>query len=238
MAYLGYRMNRRKDSILEINRGLILPYLFITVLFPATLIPAVFGGAFSRYFLAIIFLAAYFGYVVLMIRNRGSEIMEGSDEPYFHHIVKNSVLGGLVQLVVASLLLYYASSLLVQSVSAVASAIGVGALALSIIIIPAATAIPETASALIWTWRGKDTLGIGALVGEKILFATFYPGIGLLITAWSLNIYAYISVLTTVLVSLVLLYYIARQKIPWSVLLIGFAFFIAYAVFVFLPVIR
>jgi len=38
---------------------------------------------------------------------------------------------------------------------------------LAIIVVPAATAVPETASALIWGFRGKDTLSLASLVGEK-----------------------------------------------------------------------
>ena len=53
-----------------------------------------------------------------------------------------------------------------SAVNQIAVALGVSVLGLAIIVIPAATAVLETASALIWAFRGKDTLSIGSLVGE------------------------------------------------------------------------
>lgn len=236
VVLVGYRLKKRKDTVLEVERGLITPYIFVTVLFPATLIPALIGGSLARYAFAVLFLAAYLIYVVLMAKRKGGEAMEEVEEPYLYRIVRNKLGAGVLQLAIATVLLYFASSLLVQSVNAVAVTAGISALGLSIILIPAATAIPETISALIWAWRGKDTLSIGSLVGEKVLYATFYPGLGLLITPWVLDVYAYISVLTTVLVSLVLLYYVLRQRLPWYALLIGMGFFLAYAILIFSPV--
>ena len=98
--------------------------------------------------------------------------------------------------------------------------------------VPAATAIPETSSALIWGYRGKDTLSVGSLVGEKILYSTFYPGMGLLLTSWVLDIHAYMSVAATTVISLILLFYIRRQRLPWYGLCFGLFFFVAYAVMV------
>ena len=233
VVLLGYSQRTRRDTVLEVGRGLTTPYVFITVLFPLTLVPALVGGEFARYAFAAVFLAAYFAYVAMMVRSKGGETIEGAEEPYLHRLVENHLRAGAIQLAAAAVLLYLASSLLVQSVTAVAASTGISALGLSIILIPAATAIPETISALIWAWRGKDTLSIGSLVGEKVLYATFYPGLGLLITGWKLDVYAYISVLTTFMVSVVLLYFILRRKIPWYALMIGLIFFVAYTVFVF-----
>ncbi len=97
-----------------------------------------------------------------------------------------------------------------------------------------ATAIPETASALIWGYRGKDTLSIGSLVGEKVLYSTFYPGLGLFLTPWQLDIHASLSVAVTVVVSLTLLYYIMKQKLPWYGLCVGLVFFVGYSLLVLL----
>jgi cation:H+ antiporter len=232
----GYRLKARNDRVLKVDRGLITPYIFITALFPATLLPALIGGSLVRYAFASIFLASYVIYVILMVKRTGGDIMEVVDEPYFHRLLKNGLGAGALQLAIAAALLYWASSLLVQAVNAVSVAVGISALGLSIILIPAATAIPETISALIWAWRGKDTLSIGSLVGEKVLYATVYPALGLLVTPWALDVYAYASVLTTFLVSLVLLYYILRGRLPWYALMIGMGFFLAYAVFIFSPI--
>jgi len=233
VAIIGYRLKKRQDTVLEVSKHLVLPYAFIIVLFPATLIPSLFNSIIVRYGFALLFFGAYAVYVILTVRKKNLESIEEAEEPYIGRFVGHLTYGGAVQLIAAVILIYFASTQMVASVRAIADAIGISALGLSIILIPAATAIPETASAIIWTWSGKDTLGVGALVGEKILFATFYPALGLLLTAWILDIYAYVSVAATTVVSLILLYFVYKQRIPWYAMLSGLAFFIAYAVIIF-----
>jgi cation:H+ antiporter len=82
---------------------------------------------------------------------------------------------------------------------------------------------------LIWAYRGKDTLALGSLVGEKILYSTVYPGLGLFLTQWNLDAHAYSSVAATTVVSLLILYFIKREAVPWYGLLLGIVFFVAYA---------
>jgi cation:H+ antiporter len=106
-------------------------------------------------------------------------------------------------------------------------------LGLALIVVPAATAIPETTSALIWGYRGKDTLSLGSLVGEKILYSTFYPAMGLFLTSWALDRHAYFSVLATTVISFILLLFILRKKMPWWGLCFGLFFFVAYAILIF-----
>jgi cation:H+ antiporter len=135
---------------------------------------------------------------------------------------------------VAAVLLYFGSRYLVSSVATIAQRINASPLGVAMIIIPAATAIPETITALIWGYRGKDTLSIGSLVGEKILYSTFYPALGLFLTSWVLDDHAIFSVIVTTVISLILLYYIRKQRLPWYGLLFGLGFFVAYGILIFL----
>ncbi len=234
-AFIAYKVGRRKTSVLAVSRRLLMPYVFITVLFPMTLIPAIIGGATVRYIFGAIFLGAYLVYVTLMYREKSAEHLEDSAIPYTCRVVNNPVLGGVIQLAAAVIMLYYSSHLMVSTVAAIASDMGISALALALVLIPAVTAIPETASDLIWAWNGKDNLCLGALVGEKVLYSTFYPGIGLFMTAWVLDVYAYFSVLVCFTVSVVLMYFVSKHRLPWYFLLIGLVFFVAYAVSIFVP---
>jgi cation:H+ antiporter len=135
-----------------------------------------------------------------------------------------------LQLIVSAVILYFAARQMVGLVNQIALGLGLSLMGLAIIVVPAATAIPETASALIWGFRGKDTLSIASLVGEKVLYTTLFPGIGLILTAWVLDIHAYLSVLAT---TLMMLFFISRKKIPWYGLTLGFFFFVAYAIMIF-----
>jgi len=228
---IGFYLKRRNDLVLEVDRALILPYAVISVAFPLTVVPALLG--FHRLF-GLLFLLIYIAYTVSMYKSGMSEKIEEAGEPYVCVIIPNRKFGGVLQLIAAVILLYYGSHGLVNSVDAVSREIGISALGLALIIIPAATAIPETASALIWSYRGKDTLSIASLIGEKVLYSTFYPGIGLLVTSWTLDIHAYLSVLGTTVISLILLYFVTRQRIPWWGLMFGFFFFIGYSILIFI----
>jgi len=230
MVLLGFYMKRRDDLVLEVDRALVLPYALISITFPLTLVPVYLG---HHTIFGMLFLGIYIAYTISMYKRGMSEKIEGAEEPYVCVIIPNRKFGGIIQLIAAVILLYYGSKGLVASVDLVSRELGISALGLALIIIPAATAIPETASALIWSYRGRDTLSIASLIGEKILYSTFYPGLGLLVTAWTLDVHAYLSVAGTTVISLLLLYFIAKQKFPWWGLIFGLFFFVGYAILIF-----
>jgi cation:H+ antiporter len=234
---IGFYLRTRKGRSLRVDKTLAIPYIFIMILFPLTLVPSFIPGHAVKYLFAAFFFAAYVLYLWLMFRRKMAELIEESEETYISKCLpKNETIrtaGSFVQLLAAIGLLYWGSKLMVGSVSTLSESLQVSPMGLALIIVPAATAIPETISAIIWGYRGKDTLALGALVGEKILFSTFYPALGMLLTAWTLDIHTYLSVVATTVVSLILLIYVLRTKIPWYAMLSGLAFFVFYAVFVF-----
>lgn len=58
-ALIGYYLKRRDDLVLEVDRTLITPYLFITLLFPLTLVPAIIGYSYA---FGVFFLSTYVVY--------------------------------------------------------------------------------------------------------------------------------------------------------------------------------
>ncbi|MCD6494259.1 MAG: sodium:calcium antiporter [Archaeoglobaceae archaeon] len=229
-ALIGYYLKKRNDLVLKAEKDLAIPYVFVTILFPLTLLPSLVG---YNFVFGTLFLTVYVYYVYLMYKRRRSIVIEEAEEPIVCKLVPHPVYGSMLQLIAAVLLLYKGSHDMVGSVDLLAKQIGISAMGLALIIVPAATAIPETSTAIIWGFRGKDTLCIGSLVGEKVLYSTFYPGIALFVTSWKLDIHAYMSVVATTLVSLLLLYYIFKERIPWYGLCLGMFFFIGYTVLVF-----
>ncbi len=85
---------------------------------------------------------------------------------------------------------------------------------------------------MIWGFKGKDTLSISSLVGEKILYSTIYPGMALLLIPWNLDIYVFLSVFATTLVSILYSIFIFRRKFSVYYLTIGFIFFIIYIILI------
>jgi cation:H+ antiporter len=234
---VGFLTKQRSNLTLTVDKTLRIPYIFVIILFPLALVPAFVQSAVIKHLCGIIFVGAFIFYIWLMHKERMAELIEEADMPYFTKLLpespRNGLIMAIVQLAVATAVLYFGSSTLVSSVDKLATSIGVSTMGLAVIIIPAATAIPETASAIIWSFKGKDTFSIGSLVGEKILYCTFYPGLALFTTNWVLDLHAYLSVAATTVVSLILLYFIAKQKMPWWGLCIGFVFFVGYAFIVF-----
>lgn len=234
---IGYFSKKRASTTLVVDKTLSIPFIFIIVLFPLTLIPGFIHLVWVKYLFGVLFLGLFVFYVQLMYRHRMAEMIEEAEEltlaRFFPKSLSSQTPVLLVQIIIAVVLLYFGSRFLVSSVAALSQNINVSPLGVALVVIPAATAIPETITALIWGYGGKDTLSIGALVGEKILFSTFYPALGLFITAWVLDIHAIFSVIATTVISLILLYFILKQRLPWYALFFGILFFIAYAVLVF-----
>lgn len=228
-ALIGYSVKSREHNFLEVSKTLVIPFIFVTILFPLTLIPSLIGIDILRYLFGIFFLVAYIGYVTLMYRRKTSEPIENASEPYICVICPPRTAGGFIQLAISVAVLYFGADLLVRLVNQIAIASGFSLMGLAIILVPAATAVPETSSALIWAFRGKDTLSIGSLVGEKVLYTTLFPGLGLMLTTWVLDIHVYLAVLGTTIVSLMMLLLISRRRIHWYALTLGLIFFVAYA---------
>jgi cation:H+ antiporter len=233
LVLLSFILKKRNHSYMEVSRTLAIPFIFVTILFPLTLIPSFFSSRLLHFLFGLVFLFSYLIYLTIMYRRRSLEVISEAQQPYFCRVLRNRELAGFVQLIVSVVILYFGASQLVAAVNQIAVSFGVSVLGLAIIIIPAATAVPETASALIWAFRGKDTLSIGSLVGEKVLYSTLYPAIGLFVTAWTLDSQVYVSVLATSVVSSMMLLFIYRKKIPWYGLILGLAFFAAYVVLTF-----
>jgi cation:H+ antiporter len=233
----GYFMKKRAGTSMVIDKTLSLPYIFIIIIFPLTLIPGFVHITWVRYCFGIFFLAVFIFYMQLMYRKRTAELMEESEGLTFARFVPESPSSRKIalsaQILVAVAALYFGSRFMVSSVATISQRINVSPLGLAMIIIPAATAIPETITAIIWGYRGKDTLSIGSLVGEKILYATFYPALGLFLTSWVLDIHAVFSVIVTTIISLLLLYFILKRRLPWYVLCFGLIFFVLYGILVF-----
>ncbi len=212
-----------------VSRQMRIPYFLIAVLFPWIIIPGIFHSMYLQYAMGCAYLVSYVAYVWLVRRERPASMVETGEEAYFARLFGNPVYS-LLQILLAVLGLYFGSTLLVSSISQISSPQPGSALSLSILLIPMATAIPETIAGMIWAFAGKNDLAVGALVGENVLYATFYPGFSLLIVPWSLNLTAAIGIIGTALASAMYFAFVRRGRIPVYVLSFGLVFFIVYIV--------
>jgi cation:H+ antiporter len=83
--------------------------------------------------------------------------------------------------------------LFVEEVIDLASSIGVEPLALSLVLAPLATELPEKANSFFWVREGKDTLALGNITGAMVFQSTMPVAFGLVFTAWELDSFAVLS---------------------------------------------
>lgn len=72
----------------------------------------------------------------------------------------------------------------VYGVESLAAWLGVSTLALSLLIVPVATELPEKVNSIIWVRRGRDTLAFGNITGAMVFQGSLLPALGVLLTPW------------------------------------------------------
>jgi len=228
----GAFRRKRQEYHAIVNKDLSLPYVFISILFPFLYIPSKLASYHIQFLFATIFGTSYFLFVYLSYRKRIISVAQEEIKPY---LAKYTYIlyALIIQFILTIIGLYVGTHLLISSLVNIASKVNIDPLGLSIIVIPLATAIPETLNAMIWGYKGKDNLAISALVGEKLLYSTFYPALGLITVTWVSNIYSNFSIIFTTIVSVVMWLYIRKKQIPLYAFFIGFFFFVFYSWFIF-----
>jgi cation:H+ antiporter len=233
VALLGYLTRRRNDLVLEVERALLIPYVVFTVLYPVTLVPVLLDLHGAKLLVSALLLSAYLAYTYIMYRSR-SLLIEEAEEPYLLRLVRtrHGLLMGLVQLGLGVLLVMLGARFMVSAIDAASRQLSLSPLALSILIVPIATVLPESVTAVIWAYQGKDTLAVAALVGEKALYSTIYPALGLVITSWEIGFEGIVSIVLVEAASLLILYHVNKGRITWDVALVGLGGYVGYALFI------
>lgn len=91
-------------------------------------------------------------------------------------------------LLVASLVgLYLGSQFMVSGVKALSARLGVSEVAVSMFLVPAATALPESVAAGVWAAEGRGELATYAIFGEMTLYSTIYPAAVMELASWSVG---------------------------------------------------
>jgi cation:H+ antiporter len=83
--------------------------------------------------------------------------------------------------------------LFVEQIIELADSIGVEPLALSLVLAPLATELPEKANSFFWVREGKDSLALGNITGAMVFQSTMPVAFGLAFTAWEFDSFAVLS---------------------------------------------
>ncbi|HWB68477.1 MAG TPA: sodium:calcium antiporter [Solirubrobacterales bacterium] len=146
-----------------------------------------------------LFLCAYAFYVVRTLRGSGEAQEEETLNPLLFERRPErredpAMALCAVQLLVGLGAMVGGAHLFVEELLEIASAIGVDALVLALILAPLATELPEKVNSFFWVREGKDALALGNVSGAMVFQSTVPVGIGLLFTGWSLDANAVLSV--------------------------------------------
>ena len=178
----------------------------------------------ARIAVGILLLVAYGVHVLVTLR--GTVPNEELPEPL--HIVRwrdspNQPHGLfiVVQLLIAVGLLVVASELFVHALDSAATALGVPALILAIIVVPLATELPESLNSVLWVRSNDDGLAFGNVAGSAAFQATILGFVGVVFTSWKPSVGGVIGALLTLASGAALLLVLWRGRARGVVLLLA-----------------
>lgn len=191
-------------------------YFFVVYLFAiaASFLPWAAG----KRFIAVILLALYGLYLHRSFSDEGAPVAEAEES--LGRLRVHALLGGagspptpliLLQLLAALTMIIGGAQLFVTSLEDVARHLGVPALALSLIVAPLATELPEKFNSVIWVRQGKDTLAMGNISGAMVFQSCIPVSVGVLFTRWELDQEALVSA-AIALVSTAVVYLSIRRR--------------------------
>jgi cation:H+ antiporter len=73
----------------------------------------------------------------------------------------------------------------VEELKKLAESVGLAPLALSLVLAPLATELPEKLNSVIWIRKGKDALAVGNVTGAMAFQSTVPVAFGLAVTQWN-----------------------------------------------------
>ena len=139
------------------------------------------------------------------------------------------------QVLAALAVIIMGAEFFVGNMEVIAKGLGVSTLALSIIITPIATELPEKFNSIIWISKNKDTLALGNVTGAMVFQSCIPVAIGIMATDWVLDtITLFSAIMALGSAAVVFLWLKIRKSISWLPLVIGGIFYITFISFLIL----
>ncbi len=144
----------------------------------------------ARAALALALLLMYLVYLLLTIRASRGLVGQGHGTVADHALflgragLPENVVTIIAQLAVGFALIVGGARGFVYGVEHFATWLGMSTLALSLLIVPVATELPEKVNSIIWVRRGRDTLAFGNITGAMAFQGSVLPALGVMLTPW------------------------------------------------------
>jgi len=231
---------KRRKTKLELNVNLDVlsrDISFFVIVYTSAIVASFIPSHFAKNIVAILLIVGYIFYVVKTVNNDTAS--DGDLEELIFTRVFNTKTTNMLIFIQVSLALgaiIIGAGLFVSNIEVVSKALCVSTLALSIIITPIATELPEKFNSIIWISKSKDTLSLGNITGAMVFQSCIPVSIGMIATDWSLDIFALVSAFLAVASSLVTFIWIKTRKHLNPVPLLFGGFF--YALFICFLILR
>ncbi len=187
-----------------------------------------------RICVALILISTYFYYVHKTIKASAGLVKNGHATEarkalYLSFIFREHMIFVFVQLILALALIIIGARGFVHGVEILGELLHMPVVALSLLIIPVATELPEKINSVIWIRHGKDTMAVGNITGAMVFQGSLLPAIGIFLTPWTMEFTVLTNSLVTIIASvwMIFLAYRIKNISPRHLILNGFL----YAVF-------
>lgn len=188
-----------------------------------------------KFIVALFLIACYIYYIFLTVKN-DRESHEKLDTLYFVKVmnIRPGLLIILLQIAVALGGIIFGAEIFVENMMSASVYLGISALALSLILTPIATELPEKFNSIIWISRRKDTLALGNITGAMVFQSCIPVSIGILATPWELDIKVLISAGLAILSAIFTFIWIkVKKQINPIPLIAGLGFYLVFMIYLF-----
>ncbi len=181
-----------------------------------------------RVAISSVLVLSYFVYIMLTLRASEQLVQDGHGTEAGNLMLLNRV--GLpnnlfvvvLQIALGVILLIAGAKGFIFGVEHLATAFGVSALLVSLLVVPIATELPEKVNSVLWIRRRKDTLAFGNLTGAMVFQGSLLPAIGVMLTPWEPRHEVFAGVIITLAGALWLRYVISRGGLQvWHTMVNG-----------------
>jgi len=186
-----------------------------------------------KYFIAVFLLLCYVFYIILTVKDDS----EGHGELEALHITRHMKIKSglpmiLIQLFVALIGIIVGGIMFVDNTRSISGLFGISTLALSLIITPIATELPEKFNSIIWIRKKKDTLALGNITGAMVFQSCIPVSVGIIFTPWVLDQKVLVSAALAILsAGLVFTWIKVKGKLTAVPLIVGGLFYSSFIVY-------
>lgn len=206
---------------------------FFVVVYTGMILASIITFGAVKNVLAFILIGCYVYYVFKTVDGDHSNDEEIDDLTFSRAFnTKTNIVVISLQVMVALTVIIAGAELFVNNIEVVSKGFGISTLALSIIITPIATELPEKFNSVMWISKSKDTLSLGNITGAMVFQSCIPVSIGILATSWRLDTITLVSALLALCSALVTFIWIkVKRQLHPIPLLSGGLFYIFFIIF-------